>query len=114
MAKLAARAGMGGPPPGFPVMPPGMPPGMMPGMPPGMMPGMGQMARPPPAAVTGPPPQAPAAAATRFVKLENMFDPATETDEGWDEDIKDDTEEECGKYGRVLHCHVDKASMVRL
>ncbi|XP_019231356.1 PREDICTED: RNA-binding protein 39 [Nicotiana attenuata] len=42
--------------------------------------------------------------------LKNMFDPATETDPEFDLDIKDDVKEECSKYGRVKHIHVDKNS----
>ena len=33
-----------------------------------------------------------------------------ETDAGWDEDIKLDTEEECAKFGTVRHIFVDKNS----
>ncbi|KAJ8557363.1 hypothetical protein K7X08_002988 [Anisodus acutangulus] len=40
--------------------------------------------------------------------LKNMFDPATETEPEFDLDIKDDVKEECSKYGRVKHIHVDK------
>ncbi|CAN4075696.1 unnamed protein product [Withania somnifera] len=40
--------------------------------------------------------------------LKNMFDPATETDPEFDLDIRDDVKEECSKYGRVKHIHVDK------
>jgi RNA-binding protein 39 len=63
--------------------------------------------------------------------LKNMFDPATEVcgflalfvasscnilmfevfmqmDPDFDMDIKEDVEEECSKYGRVRHAHVDK------
>ena len=39
--------------------------------------------------------------------IRNMFDPAEETDENWDQDIKEDTEQECSKYGQVLHCYVE-------
>jgi RNA-binding protein 39 len=42
--------------------------------------------------------------------LKNMFDPATEMDPDYDMDIKEDVEEECSKYGRVRHVHVDKDS----
>ncbi|XP_051117277.1 uncharacterized protein LOC127241996 isoform X2 [Andrographis paniculata] len=42
--------------------------------------------------------------------LKNMFDPATETDPEFDLDIRDDVQEECSKYGRVRHIHVDKNS----
>jgi RNA-binding protein 39 len=41
------------------------------------------------------------------VLIKNMFDPATETEQGWDLDIKEDTEGECAKFGAVLHCFVD-------
>ncbi|KAL0391514.1 UNVERIFIED_CONTAM: RNA-binding protein 39 [Sesamum latifolium] len=42
--------------------------------------------------------------------LKNMFDPTTETDPEFDLDIRDDVQEECSKYGRVKHIHVDKNS----
>ncbi|KAK1586807.1 hypothetical protein Q3G72_006319 [Acer saccharum] len=42
--------------------------------------------------------------------LKNMFDPATETDPDFDMEIQGDVEEECSKYGRVKHIHVDKNS----
>ncbi|GER47558.1 splicing factor-like protein [Striga asiatica] len=42
--------------------------------------------------------------------LKNMFDPATEDDPEFDLDIRDDVQEECSKYGRVKHIHVDKNS----
>ncbi|XP_022750996.1 RNA-binding protein 39-like [Durio zibethinus] len=42
--------------------------------------------------------------------LKNMFDPATETEPDFDLEIKEDVEEECSKYGRVKHIHVDKNS----
>ncbi|KAH6796719.1 Splicing factor [Perilla frutescens var. hirtella] len=42
--------------------------------------------------------------------LKNMFDPATESDPEFDLDIRDDVQEECSKYGRVKHAHVDKNS----
>ena len=43
----------------------------------------------------------------RTLLIRNMFDPAEETDENWDQDIKEDTEGECSKYGQVLHCYVE-------
>merc|ERR1719443_2900304 len=57
-------------------------------------------------------PQAPkiAGGLSKCLQLKNMFDPREETEPGWELDIKDDTEEECAKYGRVLHCSVDKNS----
>ncbi|XVF15005.1 hypothetical protein REPUB_Repub09cG0111800 [Reevesia pubescens] len=42
--------------------------------------------------------------------LKNMFDPATETEPDFDLEIKEDVEEECSKYGRVMHIYVDKNS----
>ncbi|KAL0381536.1 UNVERIFIED_CONTAM: RNA-binding protein 39 [Sesamum angustifolium] len=42
--------------------------------------------------------------------LKNMFDPTTESDPEFDLDIRDDVQEECSKYGRVKHIHVDKNS----
>ena len=44
-----------------------------------------------------------------------MFSPEEEAPngEGWDTEIAKDVSEECSKWGQVMHCHVDKASMVR-
>ncbi|CAN6866008.1 unnamed protein product [Brassica oleracea] len=42
--------------------------------------------------------------------LKNMFDPATETELDFDEEIKDDVGHECSKYGQVNHIYVDKKS----
>ncbi|KAJ4911825.1 CC1-like protein [Raphanus sativus] len=42
--------------------------------------------------------------------LKNMFDPATETEPGFDEEIKEDVHDECSKYGEVKHIYVDKNS----
>lgn len=41
------------------------------------------------------------------VLIRNMFDPATETEAGWDADIKEDTSEECSRFGEVRHCYVE-------
>lgn len=50
----------------------------------------------------------PVAGAPSFCFLiRNMFDPATETDEGWDSDIKEDVEGECSKFGTLLHSYVE-------
>jgi RNA-binding protein 39 len=49
---------------------------------------------------------------TNCILLKNMFDPATETDPNFDQEIKDDVEEECSKFGPVLHIYVDKTSKV--
>lgn len=48
--------------------------------------------------------------ATQCFMLANMFDPATETNPNWEEDIKDDVIEECKKHGGVLHVYLDTAS----
>lgn len=45
------------------------------------------------------------------VQLKNMFDPASETEDGWDLDIREDVQEECSNHGAVLHVHVDKNSL---
>lgn len=49
---------------------------------------------------------------TNCILLKNMFDPTTETDPNFDQEIKDDVEEECSKFGPVLHIYVDKTSKV--
>ncbi|CAK1549828.1 unnamed protein product [Leptosia nina] len=48
--------------------------------------------------------------ATQCFMLNNMFDPATETNPNWDIEIRDDVISECNKHGGVLHVYVDKAS----
>ncbi|XP_055599472.1 RNA-binding protein 39 [Uranotaenia lowii] len=48
--------------------------------------------------------------ATQCFLLANMFDPATETAEGWDSEIADDVIDECNKHGGVLHVYVDKTN----
>jgi len=48
--------------------------------------------------------------ATQCFMLSNMFDPTTETNMNWDQEIRDDVIEECNKHGGVLHIYVDKAS----
>ncbi|CAI9109124.1 OLC1v1008881C1 [Oldenlandia corymbosa var. corymbosa] len=55
-------------------------------------------------------PEAPIGNPSECLLLKNMFDPATESDPEFDLDIKDDVHEECSKYGRVKHIHVDKNS----
>ncbi len=40
-----------------------------------------------------------------------MFDPTTETEVGWEHEIRDEVMEECSKFGKVIHCGVDKHSM---
>lgn len=49
-------------------------------------------------------------AASRYVLLQHMFNPAEETDEDWDLDIRDEVLEECSKHGPIVHMFVDKAS----
>jgi len=44
----------------------------------------------------------------RCILLRNMFDPKTETDPNFDEDIKEDVGEECSRYGQVEHIAVGK------
>jgi len=48
--------------------------------------------------------------ATECFMLSNMFDPATEQDPNWDQEVRDDVVEECLKHGQVMHIYVDKAS----
>ncbi|KAJ8599220.1 hypothetical protein CTAYLR_006398 [Chrysophaeum taylorii] len=55
-----------------------------------------------PAKLEGPPKEA-------FV-MANMFDPTSETDPHWRRDIREDVTAECGKYGKVVHIHVDSVS----
>ncbi|KAK9865341.1 hypothetical protein WJX84_001809 [Apatococcus fuscideae] len=48
--------------------------------------------------------------ATPCLLLKNMFDPATETEPGWEQDIAEDVKDECQKYGAVVHAFVDRSS----
>jgi RNA-binding protein 39 len=48
--------------------------------------------------------------ATQCFMLNNMFDPETETNPNWPEEIRNDVIEECRKHGGALHVFVDKAS----
>ncbi|CAH2243124.1 RNA-binding protein 39 isoform X2 [Pararge aegeria] len=48
--------------------------------------------------------------ATQCFMLNNMFDPASESNPSWDIEIRDDVISECNKHGGVLHVYVDKAS----
>lgn len=61
--------------------------------------------------ITAPKPVAMAMASTCFM-LSNMFDPNTESETGWESDIRDDVLEECNVYGPVLHIQVDAFSQV--
>lgn len=50
-------------------------------------------------------------ATSRFLLLRHMFNPAEETDEDWELDIRDEVLEECTKkHGPVVHIFVDKNS----
>lgn len=44
------------------------------------------------------------------ILLRNMFDPKTETDPNFDQDIVEDVGEECSKFGAVKHISCDKMS----
>ncbi|XP_013200506.1 RNA-binding protein 39 [Amyelois transitella] len=61
-------------------------------------------------ALVAPQPQVAPPIATQCFMLNNMFDPATETNPNWDIEIRDDVISECNKHGGVLHVYVDKAS----
>ncbi|XP_028176835.1 RNA-binding protein 39 [Ostrinia nubilalis] len=61
-------------------------------------------------ALVNPQPQVAPPIATQCFMLNNMFDPATETNPSWDIEIRDDVISECNKHGGVLHVYVDKAS----
>mmetsp|Transcript_22176 Transcript_22176/g.77735 ORF Transcript_22176/g.77735 Transcript_22176/m.77735 type:complete len:97 (-) Transcript_22176:162-452(-) len=39
-----------------------------------------------------------------------MFNPAEETEENWEDEIRDDVVDECSRFGAVLHAAVDKMS----
>ncbi len=47
---------------------------------------------------------------SRAMLLKNMFDPSSESEEGWDDEVKEDTTEECGKFGSVFFVSVDRNS----
>ncbi|KAI4350258.1 hypothetical protein L6164_004731 [Bauhinia variegata] len=42
--------------------------------------------------------------------LKNMFDPKDEKEPDFDLDIKEDVEDECSRFGKIKHIHVDKNS----
>jgi RNA-binding protein 39 len=48
--------------------------------------------------------------ASPCIMLSNMFDPMSESEPGWENDIRDDVLEECSQAGSVYHIHVDKLS----
>ncbi|GAB0092838.1 RNA-binding protein 39 [Sergentomyia squamirostris] len=63
---------------------------------------------PQPAPIQPPTPTPPIA--TQCFMLSNMFDPATETNPTWEQEIQDDVIEEANKHGGCLHVFVDKIS----
>jgi len=48
--------------------------------------------------------------ATHCLQLSNMFNPQSENQAGWDNEIKDDVIEECNKHGGIVHIYVDMNS----
>ena len=57
------------------------------------------------------PPAAPPQPPSTCIKLENMFDPAEETESGWQEDIKEDVASELSKHGKLEHIFLDDHSL---
>lgn len=57
-----------------------------------------------------PPQQSQSRGVTRCLLLQNMFDPATETDPDFDLEIREDVREEVSSHGQLLHIYVDKQS----
>ncbi|CAO3597901.1 unnamed protein product [Absidia cylindrospora] len=55
----------------------------------------------------------PTAVSSRTILLNNMFDPADETEPDWVQELTVDIKEECQQYGAVEHIYVDPNSMVR-
>ncbi|CAL9107986.1 unnamed protein product [Musa textilis] len=45
------------------------------------------------------------------ILLRNMFDPRSETQPDFDLEIQEDVQEECSKFGAVMHIYVDKNSI---
>lgn len=43
-----------------------------------------------------------------YFVMKNMFSLMEETSVGWDVEIREDVTEECGKFGQVLKCYVEK------
>jgi RNA-binding protein 39 len=48
--------------------------------------------------------------ATQCFMLSNMFDPAQETEPGWELDVRDDVIDECNNHGGIVHIYIDMAS----
>merc|ERR1712064_22525 len=76
---------------------------------------MGHQQQGVPTVVTGtanppPPPPKPGGPGSRTLLLQNMFSPSTvnlQKDPKFYEEIREDTHDECAKFGRVLHVTVD-------
>ncbi len=107
MARLATSAGMAPPPistlPGM-----GAPPAAAAAVPAGprLDPALGLIQ-----SVLGPASPIP----TPCLLIKNMFEPQAaeaESGPGWAEEIAADLQDECAKYGAILHVHVDKNSKV--
>ncbi|KAI8365936.1 uncharacterized protein BYT42DRAFT_618387 [Radiomyces spectabilis] len=49
--------------------------------------------------------------ATRTIMLNNMFNPAEETEPDWERDLETDVKDECMQYGEVIHIHVNTESL---
>lgn len=49
--------------------------------------------------------------ASRTIMLNNMFNPAEETEPDWVKDLETDVKEECTKFGQVEHIHVNEDSL---
>ena len=48
-------------------------------------------------------------AKSEYISLTNMFNPAEETEPGWDRDLRDDVKTECqNKYGDVADIFLDR------
>jgi len=53
----------------------------------------------------------PVAAATRTIMLNNMFNPAEETEPNWVQELEADIKDECSQYGQILHVNVNDDSL---
>ncbi len=107
MARLASSAGLQPVAPSLPGLAvPGMPSAAVVPAGPKLDPSLGLIQ-----SVLGPASPIP----TPCLLIKNMFDPTAAQEEmgpGWAEEIAQDVQEECSKYGPVAHIHVDKASKV--
>jgi len=48
---------------------------------------------------------------SKTILLNNMFNPAEETEPTWVQELESDVKEECNGYGQVLHIHVEEESL---